>query len=205
MGVVSQTGNARVRRLAAAAAAAVLLVGLAACQSGTPAGRRTVVSSLTGKDASIPREATAPMAPAVAAADAAFRFDQILGIPTDKQDTLARAIAEDAGKRNIRLVRRTEPNAPYRVLGYLSAVGGDAGVSLTYVWDIIDAQGQRVHRFAGVENAGTADSDPWSGVDSSMLKAVAARTIEDIYTWINQLPTAPPPAAESGHPAIRTL
>lgn len=188
MGDVTRSTIADIARPGGAAMAVLLLGLLAACQTDGAPGRRSA-SAIAGPTVPAPPDATRPMAPAVAAANAAFRFDQILGVPTVKQDTLAHALADDARTRNIRLVRRSDPSAPYRVLGYLSAVGGDAGVSVTYVWDIVDADNKRVHRVTGVETAGTADADPWSGVDNKTLEAIAARTIEDIYAWINRLPS----------------
>ena len=177
-------------RLLAAIGCALLI---ASCGTVTPPKPR--VAEITGPTVPAPPEATQPMAPQVAAADASFRFDQLLGVPTLQQDTLARALASAAKARNIRLVRRTDPSAPYRVLGYLSAVGGDAGVSVTYVWDVVDAQNNRVHRISGIEVGATASNDPWSGVDGTVLQAIAARTVEDLYAWINRLPA---PAQPSG-------
>ena len=142
-----------------------------------------------------PPEATQPAAPAVPADVATFSFDQIKGVPTNKQDELARAIAKHAQARNLRLVRRADPSATYHVWGYLSAVGGDVGTNVTYVWDIIDQSGNRVLRFSGIEIAGAAGNDPWNSVDGTALDTVAARTVEDVYAWINRLPQ---PAAAAG-------
>ncbi len=68
---------------------------------------------------------------------------------------------------------------------------------MTYVWDIVDANNNRLHRITGIEVAGTANADPWSGVGDEVLAAIAARTVEQIYAWVNQVPagTPPPPAA----------
>lgn len=182
-------------RLVTAIGCAVLLVS---CQTMTPPKPKT--ADMSGPTVPAPPEATQPMQPQIAAADAAFRFDQILGVPSLQQDTLARYLASSARARNIKLVRRADSSAPYRVLGYLSAVGGDAGVEVTFVWDIVDAQNNRVHRVTGVEVAATASADPWSGVSDPDLQDIAARTIEDIYAWVNRLP-APPQRQQPATPA----
>jgi hypothetical protein len=178
-------------------ATAVAMLALAACQSAEPP-RQTVAAEATAPILAAPPEATQPARPPIPAAQATFRFEQILGVPTNKQDILAGEIARAAKGRNLTLVRRTDPSASYRVLGFLSAVGGDAGVTITYVWDIVDAQNKRIHRITGIEIGGSSDADPWAGVDSDILSNVAARTVEQIYAWVNEVPptSAPPlPAA----------
>ncbi|BBE72621.1 hypothetical protein [Oharaeibacter diazotrophicus] len=184
-------------RVATALLAALVL---AACQAGG-AGRTGAGRDVTAPTVAAPPEATRPNPPPVPAAQASFRFDQILGVPTNKQDTLAREIATYAKGRNLTLVRRGDPTASYRLLGFLSAVGGDAGVNVTYVWDIVDANNNRLHRITGVEVASTAEADPWSGVGDQVLAAVAARTVEQVYAWVNQRPAAgAPPAAVAAAP-----
>ena len=199
MGFLSGTKRTGTLRLSGAVLAIALASVLAACQSTAPA--RPKAAAVAGPTVPAPPEATQPAAPAVPADMATFSFDQIKGVPTNKQDELARAIAKHAQARNLRLVRRADPSATYHVWGYLSAVGGDVGTNVTYVWDIIDQSGNRVLRFSGIETAGAADADPWNSVDEGALDTVAARTVEDVYAWINRLPrpaTAGVPTAKAG-------
>lgn len=199
MGFLSGTKRTGSLRLSGAILAIALASVLAACQSTAPA--RPKAAAVAGPTVPAPPEATQPAVPAVPAAVATFSFDQIKGVPTNKQDELARAIAKHAQARNLRLVRRTDPSATYHVWGYLSAVGGDVGTNVTYVWDIIDQSGNRVLRFSGIEIAGAADNDPWNSVDGTALDTVAARTVEDVYAWINRLPrpaVTGAPAAQAG-------
>lgn len=188
MGFLSGTKRTGSLRLSGAILAIALASVLAACQSTAPA--RPKAAAVAGPTVPAPPEATQPASPTVPADVATFSFDQIKGVPTNKQDELARAIAKHAQARNLRLVRRADPSATYHVWGYLSAVGGDVGTNVTYVWDIIDQSGNRVLRFSGIETAGAADADPWNSVDEGALDTVAARTVEDVYAWINRLPRA---------------
>lgn len=187
MGFLSGTKRTGSLRLSGAVLAIALASVLAACQSTAPA-RPKAAAALAGPTVPAPPEATQPAVPVVPATIATFSFDQIKGVPTNKQDELARAIARHAQARNLRLVRRTEPTASYHVWGYLSAVGGDVGTNVTYVWDVLDQSGNRVLRFSGIEITGAAKDDPWESVDASALDTVAARTVEDVYAWINRLP-----------------
>lgn len=185
---------AKIWRLAAAAALVLVLAG---CQStGT---RLTAASS--GPTLAAPPEATQPGLPPVPAALASFRFDQVLGVPTNQADTLAEAIGLYARERNLTLVRRGDPTATYRVLGYLSAVGGTGETNVVYVWDIVDANNRRLHRITGTEITAGGDADPWSGVTDAALANIAARTVEAIYAWVNQVPgDAAPPSAAAAAP-----
>ncbi len=199
MGFMSGTKRTGSLRLSGAALAIASV--LAACQSTEPA-RPKSAAALAGPTVPAPPEATQPAAPAVPAAIATFSFDQIKGVPTNKQDELAKAIAKYAQQRNLHLVRRTDTNATYHVWGYLSAVGGDVGTNVTYVWDILDQSGNRVLRFTGVEISGGVNDDPWQGVTGSTLDTVAARTVEDVYAWINRLPLPSVPGAPAAQAGI---
>lgn len=186
MGFMSGTKRTGSVRMSGAVLAIALASVLTACQSTAPA--RPKPAAYAGPTVPMPPEATQPSAPAVPAAIATFAFDQIKGVPTDKQQDLAKAIAKYAQERNLHLVRRIDTTATYHVWGYLSAVGGDVGTNVTYVWDIIDQNGNFVRRFSGVEIASGVNDDPWQGVTGSTLDTVAARTVEEVYAWINRLP-----------------
>ncbi len=199
MGFLSGTKRAGSFRLPGVVCVALLASVLAACQSSESARPKPVAAA--GPTVPAPPGATLPAVPAVPAAVATFSFDQIKGVPTNKQDVLARSIAKYAQTRNLHLVRRADATATYHVWGYLSAVGGDVGTNVTYVWDILDQTGNRVLRFSGIEITGAADADPWASVDSTTLDTIAARTVEDVYAWINRLPqpsAAAAPAASAG-------
>jgi len=187
MGFLSGTKRTGSLRLSGVVLTIALASVLTACQSTEPTRSKPAVAA-AGPTVPAPPEATRPAAPAVPAAVATFSFDQIKGVPTNKQDELARAIAKYAQQRNLHLVRRTDTTATYHVWGYLSAVGGDVGTNVTYVWDILDQSGNRVLRFSGIEIAGATNEDPWESVNGSVLDTVAARTVEDVYAWINRLP-----------------
>lgn len=195
------------RRSGKAVFSTIAALVLVACQS---TGESPVAMRGTNDGDSLkpivaaPPEATRPTPPPIPAARAIFRFDQVLGMPTVQGDVLSAALGQQAKARNLTLVRRGDPTATYRVLGYLSAVGGKDSTNVSYVWDIVDVNNNRLHRITGLELAGGASSDPWSGVSDAVLTTVAARTIEQIYAWVNNLP-APVPASVADGSAPSTL
>jgi hypothetical protein len=175
----------------------VLAVLLASCQAADMNRTAPRAEALAAPTVPAPPDATRPAPPPIPAAQALFSFETILGVPAVKADTLAQGLGTYARNRNLTLVRRGDPTATYRVLGFLSAVGGTGDTTVSYVWDIMDTSGNRVHRITGVEIAGEADGDPWAGVSNQVINAIAARTIEAIHAWVNQTPAggAPPSAA----------
>jgi hypothetical protein len=191
------------RQTIARLAALVLAVALGACQQADGARESPDAAALQPPVVPAPPEATRPAPPPIPAAQALFSFETVLGVPTVKADTLAQGIGTYSRARNLTLVRRGDPTATYRVLGFLSAVGGTGDTTVSYVWDIMDTAGNRVHRITGVEIAGKGEGDPWAGVNDQVINAIAARTVEAIHAWVNQAPAggAPPsPAAAAPMP-----
>ncbi|SON57065.1 hypothetical protein HDIA_3524 [Hartmannibacter diazotrophicus] len=157
---------------------------LAGCQTRKPASASNA-GSAAGATIPAPPTATQPQAAPVQGTQATFRFDPLIGVPADKADRLAAAIGEKARARGLPLVRRNDPTATYRVLGSLSAVGDNQGTTVSYVWDVLDTSNRRLRRISGFELSGDASGDPWSGVTTTTIDAIAARTVEALAAWIN--------------------
>jgi hypothetical protein len=190
------------RAAAPALAISVLAVLLVGCQA-TEGARQSAAIGSARPALAAPPTATRPAPPPVPAAQALFSFDGLLGIPTNKADTLSRGIGNYARSRSLNLVRRGDPTATYHVRGFLSAVGGTGDTTVSYVWDIFDTAGNRVHRITGTEIAERGSADPWSGVSDQVLTAIAARTVEGVNAWINQSPGGASPVASS--PAVQAI
>ena len=182
----------------------LLAAPLAGCQgSSGDRGGLDIGSSIAGGPAlAAPPDATQPSRPAVPAAQATFAFQNPIGVPTTKADALFRGIGTYARQRNLTLVRRDDPTAVYRVRGYLTAIGGTGDTTVSYVWDILDAQDQRVHRISGVETTGSGEADPWSAVNDQVLATIAARTVEGLHAWVNGVAQPSPEVAAAAPDAI---
>jgi len=116
--------------------------------------------------------------------DAVFAFQPITGAPADMIYALEDLIEEEAKARNIRLVEPGDPDATYVVQGYVSAVGDPHSALMAHVWDVSDAQGNRLHRFSGQEVAPGSGSDPWSGVTRGTMADAARETVDAMAEWI---------------------
>ena len=52
-----------------------------------------------------------------------------------------------------------------------------SGAKISYIWDVTDAKGTRVTRVSGEEVVAKGSaSDPWSGVDATVIRSIANKT-----------------------------
>ncbi len=123
-------------------------------------------------------------APSVPAGQATFAFDPFIGAPGNIADDLSRKIGAAARREDLKVARRSDARATYRVRGYLSAAGDNTATVLVYVYDIYDASNRRVHRLTGQESSNGSAGDPWAGISGSTLQTVATRTVDSLKTWI---------------------
>jgi hypothetical protein len=150
--------------------ACALASGLASCQTaGSPAGK--------------------PIA-----------FESIEGAPAAVQTALAGELASAATARQVELVGMSNP-ARYRIRGYLKAEPtADGGTALAFVWDVFDAQQRRAQRVTGSSPIKAASKkNPWDGLDKEALARLAARSMDEIATFLAAGPGAgaPPEPVEA--------
>lgn len=104
----------------------------------------------------------------------------IVGAPANIADQLTPALVAAGKERRLVLVPGTGP-ADYTLRGYLVASVEKKGAKISYIWDVTDAKGQRVGRVSGDETIpNRTGSDPWSGVDSTVLRNIANKTASQV-------------------------
>ena len=153
--------------------AAVIVV--AGCSSGDTVGELAPIPATPG---------AATLTGPAAVGTASFAFEPFTGVPGNAADELTRRIADAAGREGLILVRRVGAPATFRVKGYLTVVGNPTATTLTYVYDVYDASGRRLHRIAGQEPSGGTSGDPWSGITAETLEVVAERTVAALKAWL---------------------
>jgi len=126
---------------------------------------------------------TAPIGPS-AVGTASFAFEPFTGVPGNAADELTRRIADVSDREGLNLVRRVGAPATFRVKGYLTAIGNPTSTTLSYIYDVYDGSGRRVHRIAGQEPSGGTSGDPWSGITDETLVVVAERTVAALKAWL---------------------
>ncbi|PWL17084.1 hypothetical protein DKP76_13715 [Falsochrobactrum shanghaiense] len=180
----------------------LLLAGmLAACNSTESALNIEGAGQQTSQASGQPETPETSTAPAPAAAPAAgspaqqpqrtaalkpgkLHIAPIIGAPLNVVTPLTHRINDDARARGIELAGNGATDAAYVMKGYFSVLSEDNQTTVLYVWDVLDASGNRLHRIQGQEKVPGAASDSWSIVPPSAMQAIADRTIEEYASWL---------------------
>lgn len=167
-----------------------------------------LVSAITGacgsSTALLGSSAAAPTAEAQPASsrklERTVSYRPALGPPEAVNAVLTRQLNVAALERGIALVVDPNVTADITLRGYVSALRKGEQVGLTYVWDVVDARGQRVNRIAGEETIPGTAADPWAAVTPDVAHALALKTMGDVSVWVRNNPMAKPslPAVASG-------
>lgn len=112
-------------------------------------------------------------------------FLPVTGAPQSAVTSLAQAMRDAAKSEAVPVVVSMDQGAKFQIKGYFSAINDGGGVTLVYVWDILDATGVRIHRISGQERGGTVSNDPWNGVADDMLDRVARATMYNLRLWMS--------------------
>jgi len=105
----------------------------------------------------------------------------IIGAPENVTSELTKALVVAGSERNLTLTPGTAGGGNYTLRGYLLANPERRGSKISYIWDVTDAKGTRVTRVSGEEvvSKGTR-SNPWSGVDSTVIRSIAGKTASQL-------------------------
>lgn len=116
--------------------------------------------------------------------DARVRFTPVVGATQEASAPLSRRIAERAAMRGITLTEAEDGTATHILRGYFSAISERNGTTVIYVWDVMDATGNRVHRIQGQANSPASQPQGWDGVDARTMEAIADQTVEQLAAWL---------------------
>lgn len=144
-------------------------------QYGQPVNRQPQQPS-----AAQPQHQTAALAPSGAAS---IRFLPIIGAPVQAVTPLSRQLGAEARAKGLTILPSADTSANNILKGYLSAFEDGGKVTIVYVWDILDANGARLHRLQGQEAVASRGGDPWSAVTDGVMQKIAAKTLDDYQTW----------------------
>ena len=127
---------------------------------------------------------------------ATVTFESIDGPPPQVFDRMVGVLDSESKLRNLSIVSR-EGTASYRVRSYLAAQVNHGRTTISWVWDVYDANQQRALRLAGEELAGKPGRDAWAGADDLVLRRIAQAGFSGLSAMINgtEPADAPPPAA----------
>ncbi|OEC98275.1 MULTISPECIES: hypothetical protein [unclassified Rhizobium] len=118
-----------------------------------------------------------------AAGGNSVRFLPIIGAPVEAVTPLSRQLGADARSLGLTIKSSSDSSAAYILKGYLSAFEDGPQISVTYVWDVLDSNGNRVHRIQGSESAPLKRGDPWSAVPPTVMQKIATKTMSEFNSW----------------------
>ncbi|AVA22293.1 MULTISPECIES: hypothetical protein [unclassified Rhizobium] len=125
----------------------------------------------------------ASLPPAVATDRNSVRFLPIIGAPVQAVTPLSRQLGAEARALGLTIKSSSDSSASYILKGYLSAFEDGPQISVTYVWDVLDNSGARLHRIQGSESAPLKRGDPWAAIPPSVMQKIATETMSDFNSW----------------------
>lgn len=144
------------------------------------------IPAATGTAPATTTPTTAPAAPQRSAAlkPGKLHIAPIVGAPVNVVTPLTHRMNDDAKAKGIELAGNNDTSAAYVMKGYFSVLSEDNQTTVLYVWDVLDASGNRLHRIQGQEKVPGAAADSWSVVPASAMQAIADRTMQEYSTWL---------------------
>lgn len=126
-----------------------------------------------------PSAVAAPVAAVISGSR--VQFAPITGATREAAGPLSQELALRARQRGIALAGNGA--APTHILkGYFSQQSESGATTVTYVWDVIDPSGSRVHRIQGQAQA--AGEGGWAVVPPATMQGIADRTIDELARWL---------------------
>jgi hypothetical protein len=111
-------------------------------------------------------------------------LESIDGAPATVKTAFVGELTSAATDRKVELVG-TGDQARYRVRGYLSTEMTDGETSVSYVWDVFDAQKRRAQRLTGSSPVRVTSNNPWSELDKETLAKLAGASMDEIAQFLS--------------------
>lgn len=117
-----------------------------------------------------------------------IRFLPIIGAPVQAVTPLSRQLGAEARARGLTIKSASDASSEHILKGYFSAFSDSGNVTITYVWDILDGSGGRLHRIQGQEVVPSGAQDPWAAVPASVMQQIATKSMAEYVSWRDSRP-----------------
>jgi len=112
-------------------------------------------------------------------------FAQIIGPPATISRQMTSQLISAAQRKNIPVITEKGKPATFTVRGYLAQSNERKGEKITYIWDVTDASGKRVHRILGEQTIPVKPgAKPWTSVNQAAMQNIATKTANDLALWL---------------------
>jgi len=125
----------------------------------------------------------APVATSPVPGGTTIAFAPMTGIAAAPAAALTGRLTARAPSLGIALAAAGDPSARYLVKGYLSAAPETASTIVTYVFDVLDPAGNRLHRIQGLVTTPGAGPDAWATVPPQAMQDIADRTLGELAAF----------------------
>jgi hypothetical protein len=161
--------------------ASLVAAGLSGCGStsnllggGTPSAQDSLA---------IPSGSSTPSSSPVTQS-AKLQIAPVIGSPDNVARDLQTQLASDIGREGLTVVTANNSTGEYVVRGYIVAAREKTKSKISYIWDVTDQSGKRVHRITGEEMVVGTGKDPWSAVTPAVIGKISGKTSKEIASWI---------------------
>ena len=121
---------------------------------------------------------------------------RIIGVPPNVSKQLTAKLKTAAGDKNVTVVPSKDKTSQYTLRGYIATSPDATNHKLSYIWDVTDKSGKRVHRITGEETVrAKPGGNPWSSIGDQTLTRIASSTMGNLATWLPTQSTAATPVA----------
>ncbi len=155
---------------------------LAGCSSQTTSEKSVALAPLTSDFGQPAQAAQAPLNMAKVR-NYKLYIAPIIGAPLEIVTPLSLRFDTIIKTQSITLASNMETEADYILKGYLSNLTENNQTSVLYVWDVMDKQGNRVHRLQGQEKV--SGKNGWSSVPATVMGKIADDTLADYFRWVS--------------------
>lgn len=157
--------------------AALATLGLGGCESA---------SNLLGGGSAAPQTSLAiPSSGPVSTQTAKIQIAPVIGSPESVARDLQSQLASSIGRNGITVATASNAAGEYVVRGYIVAAREKTKAKISYIWDVTDQSGKRVHRVTGEEVVAGAGKDPWAAVTPPVVQSIADKTSKQIASWLS--------------------
>ena len=133
----------------------------------------------------------------VSAKMAKIQIAPVIGSPDNVARDLQAALSTAIGRNGLTVATSSNATSEYVLRGYIVAAREHSKAKISYIWDVTDQAGKRVHRVTGEEDVAGAGKDPWSAVTPPVIERIADKTAKQLASW---LPTSGSIVASNGGP-----
>lgn len=125
-----------------------------------------------------------------------FTVVSVIGAPEAVKTGMTTELNTSARALGLSVASGPANPAGRNLTGYLSAITETNGTAFSYVWDVFDAAGNRVHRVEGKEVSAERPSDPWLAAKQPVLKKIADSSMASLAAWSQTTTPTTAPAAQ---------